>query len=219
VASSGLPVTYSISDPSVATVSGNVLTLLQPGTAVVTAVQAGNADYNAAGVVADTVVFQPASLITEHWNDVIFFDNSSGDYVQWQWYKNGLAVAGDTTPYYSETPYLNGQYYVIATNKDGQQIESCTLTITGGAAIAGGIKVSPNPAGRGAVVTVNCNYTVAALQGAVIQVADISGRIVQQITNVQPSMRVTMPSVNGVYIVNLVLAGGQRISTNVLIGE
>jgi hypothetical protein len=218
-ASSGLPVTYSVSDPSVATVSGNVLTLLQPGKAVVTAAQAGNVDYNAAAVVADTVLFQPASLITEHWNDVIFFDNSSGDYVQWQWFKNGLAVAGDTTPYYSETPSLNGQYYVIATNKDGQQVESCTLTITAGAAVAGGIKVSPNPAGKGAPVTVICNYTVTALQGAVIQIADIRGRIVQQITNVQPSTQVTMPSVNGIYIVSLVLTGGQRISTNVLIGE
>jgi len=219
VASSGLPVTYSVSDPSIATVSGNVLTLLQPGTAVVTAMQAGNADYSAAAVVADTVLFQPASLITEHWNDVIFFDNSSGEYVQWQWYKDGLAVAGDTTPYYSETPSLNGQYYVIATNKDGQQVQSCTLTITAGAAVAGGIKVSPNPAGKGVAVTVICNYTVTALQGAVMQIADIRGRIVQQITNVQPSTQVTMPSVNGIYIVSLVLAGGQRISTNVLIGE
>jgi hypothetical protein len=200
-------------------VSANVLTLLKPGTAVVTASQAGNANYNAATAVADTVLFQPASLITQHWNDVIFFDNSSGDYVQWQWYKNGVAVVGDTTPYYSETPSLNGQYYVIATNKDGQQVQSCTLTITAGAAITGGIKVSPNPASKGAVVTVVSNYVVTALQGAVLQIADITGRILQQITNVQPSMQVTMPSANGIYIVNLILANGQRVSTNVLIEE
>jgi MBG domain (YGX type) len=217
-ASSNLAVTYSVSDTSVATVSGNVLTLLKSGTAVVTAAQAGDADYNAATAVADTVLFESTSLIAQHWNDVIFFDNSSGDYVQWQWYKNGVAVAGDTTSYYSETPSLNGQYYVIATNKDGQQVQSCALTVTAGAAIAGGIKVSPNPASKGAVVTVVCNYTVTALQGAVVQIADISGRILQQITNVQPSMQVTMPSASGIYIVNLVLANGQRISTNVLIG-
>jgi len=218
-ASSDLAVTYSVSDTSVATVSGNVLTLLKPGTAVVTVAQAGNANYNAATAVTDTVLFQSTSLITQHWNDAIFFDNSNGDYVQWQWYKNGVAVVGDTAPYYSETPSLNGQYYVIATNKGGQQVQSCTLTITAGAAIAGGIKVSPNPAGKSAVVTVVCNYTVTALQGAVVQIADISGRILQQITNVQPSMQVIMPSANGIYIINLVLANGQRICTNVLIGE
>jgi hypothetical protein len=218
-ASSNMPVTYSVSDPSVAAVSGDVLTLLQPGTAVVTAVQAGNANYNAATAVTDTVIFQSTALITEHWNDVIFFDNSSGDYVGWQWYKNGVVVAGDTTPYYSETPSLNGQYYVMATNKDGQQVQSCTLTITPSAAVAGGIKVSPNPAGRGAAVTVICNYTGTTLQGAIVQISDISGRIVQQIKNVQPSMQVTMPSVSGIYIVSLILANGQRICTNVLIGE
>jgi hypothetical protein len=218
-ASSSLPVTYSVSDPAIATVSGNVLTLLKPGTAVVTATQSGNADYNAATAVTDTVLFQPASLITQHWNDVIFFDNSNGDYIQWQWYKNGAAVIGDTTAYYSETPSLNGQYYVIATNKDGQQVQSCTLTVSAGAAMAGGIKVSPNPAARGAAVTVVCNYAATALQGAVVQIADISGRILQQITTVQPAMQITMPSINGIYVVNLVLANGQRICTNVLIGE
>jgi hypothetical protein len=211
-------VTYSVSDTNVATVSGNVLTLLKPGAAVVTAAQAGDAGYNAATAVTDTVLFQSTSLITEHWNDVIFFDNSSGDYVQWQWYKNAVAVAGDTASYYSETPSLNGQYYVIATNKDGQQVQSCTLTVTAGAAMAGGITVSPNPARKGEVVTIVCNYSVTALQGAMIQIADINGRILQQVINVQPSMQVTMPSASGIYIVNLVLANGQRISTNVLIG-
>jgi hypothetical protein len=217
-ASSGLAVTYSVSDPSIATVSGNVLTLLKPGSAVVTAAQPGNADYDAATAVTDTVLFQSTSLITQHWNDVIFFDNSSGDYVQWQWFKNAVAVAGDTASYYSETPSLNGQYYVIATNKDGQQVQSCTLTVAAGAAMTGGITVSPNPARKGAVVTIVCNYTVTALQGAIVQIADLNGRVLQQVINVQPSMQVSMPSASGIYIVNLVLANGQRISTNVLIG-
>jgi hypothetical protein len=216
-ASSGLPVTYSVSDTTIATVSGDVLTLLQPGSTIVTATQAGDSNVTAAPTVTDTVFFQSASLITQHWNDVIFFDNSSDDYVQWQWYKNGDAVEGDTSAYYSESPSLNGQYYVIATNKDGQQVQSCTLTITPGAAIPGGIKVFPNPANTGASVTVISNYSNVALQGALLQVVDISGRVLQQLTNVQPSMKVTMPSGTGIYIVNLLLATGQKASTNVLV--
>jgi hypothetical protein len=214
-ASSELPVTYTVSDPSVASVSGNILTFLKPGAVAVTAAQSGNADYKAAPAITDTILFQSTSLITQHWNDAIFFDNSSGNYVQWQWYKNGDAVKGDTTPYYSETPSLNGQYYVIATNKDGQQVQSCTLSITPGAAIPGGIKVAPNPAAKGALATIVCNYSAAALQGALIQITDIKGRILQQITNVQPSTPVTMPNANGIYIVNLLLPNGQRIATNI----
>lgn len=216
-ASSELPVTYTVSDPSLATVSGNILTFLKPGAVAVTATQSGNADYKAAPAITDTILFQSTSLITQHWNDAIFFDNSGGNYVQWQWYKDGAAVAGDTTPYYSETPSLNGQYYVIATNKNGQQVQSCTLSIIPGAAIPGGIKVAPNPATRGALATIVCNYSAAALQGALIQITDINGRILQQITNVQPSTPVTMPNVNGIFIVNLLLPNGQRIATNVAI--
>ncbi len=125
-ASSGLPVSYSVADRNIATVSGNVLTLLLPGTTVVTAAQAGDANHAAAPSVTDTLFYQESSLITQHWGDAIFFDNSSGDYVAWQWYKNDSVVAGATSPYYSETPSLNGQYFVIATNKDGQQVQSCT---------------------------------------------------------------------------------------------
>jgi hypothetical protein len=47
-ASSGLPVTYTVSDPSLATVSGDQLTLLGTGNVTVTANQAGNSDYLAA---------------------------------------------------------------------------------------------------------------------------------------------------------------------------
>jgi hypothetical protein len=193
------------------------LTLLKPGTTIVTATQTGDSDYHAATAVTDTVNYASASLISQHWSDVIFFDNSSDDYVQWQWYKNGAAVKGDTSQYYSETPSLNGKYYVVATNREGQQVQSCILTINAGAPIPGGIKVSPNPVNGGSQATITCNYPVSALQGAVLQVVDLSGRVLQQVTNVQPTMQVTMPSAYGIYIVNLLLTTGQRASVNVLV--
>jgi hypothetical protein len=197
--------------------SGNVLTLLHPGTAIVTASQAGDANHTAAPAVTDTLFYQPASLISQHWNDAIFFDNSSGNFVQWQWYKDGGAIPGATNPYYSETPTLNGQYYVVATNKAGHEIQSCTVSITGSAALAGGIKVQPNPVKAGTKITVICNYPGPALQGAVLQLVDINGKVRQQLTAVQPSVQVTAPSETGIYIVNLLLQGGQKASTNVLV--
>jgi hypothetical protein len=201
----------------VATVSGNVLTLLKPGTTVVTATQAGDGNHSAAPAVTDTVHYQSASLIRQRWSDVLFFDNSSGNYVQWQWYKNDSAVAGATDPYYSETPSLNGKYYVVATNKDSQRVQSCILSIAPGAAVPGGIKVYPNPATAGTAVTVTSDYTGAALQGAVLQIIDLNGRVRQQLTNVQPSMPVTMPAETGTYIISLLLTSGQKASVNVLV--
>jgi len=145
------------------------------------------------------------------------FDNSSGNFVQWQWYKNGEEIAGATSPYYSETPALKGNYYVIATNAAGQQIQTCALTITGDTLVSTGIKVQPNPVSAGAVVTVTNSYTPSALQGAILQVIDLNGKVWQQITSVQPSMQVTMPSGHGIYIIRLLLTNGQMATTNALV--
>jgi hypothetical protein len=215
-ASSGLPVSYSISDPTIATISGSVLTLLRPGTAVVTATQGGNANYAPANPVTDSLFYQSTSLIRQHWDDVIFFDNSSGEYVQWQWYKNGDSIKGATNPYYSESP-LNGKYFVIATNRAGQELQTCTLSITPGSAVSGGIKVSPNPIHAGAAVTVISNYSVTALKGATLQVIDLNGKVWQKLSSVQPSQQVTMPSETGIFIINLQLADGQKATVNVLV--
>lgn len=55
-ASSGLPVSYSSSNPAIASISENLLTLLQVGTVVITASQAGNFQYNAATSVNESLV-------------------------------------------------------------------------------------------------------------------------------------------------------------------
>jgi Leucine-rich repeat (LRR) protein/sugar lactone lactonase YvrE len=48
IASSGLTINYSSSDPSIASVAGNMITVLAAGTTTITASQSGNASYNAA---------------------------------------------------------------------------------------------------------------------------------------------------------------------------
>ena len=214
---SGLPVSYSTADSGVATIAGDLLTLLQPATAVITATQPGDSNYFAAPAVTDTTVYLSQSFIRQHWADVIFFDNSSDKYVQWQWYKNNDAVPGAVYPYYSEPPALNGQYYVVATDTSGHTIRTCELTINSGGAVPWGIKVFPNPASPGSPVSIVCNYSAASLQGARMLIADMSGKIWQQVTNVQPSMQVAMPAIGGIYVINLLLSNGQKASVNVLV--
>lgn len=55
-ASSGLPVTYVSSNPAVATVSGNTVTIVGVGYTQITASQAGNANYNVANAFTQTLV-------------------------------------------------------------------------------------------------------------------------------------------------------------------
>jgi hypothetical protein len=59
--SAGLPVSYSSSDSSVATISGNVVTITGPGSTVITATQDGNANYKAAPTVNQTLVVSQAT--------------------------------------------------------------------------------------------------------------------------------------------------------------
>ncbi len=72
-ASSGLTVAYSSNNISVATVSGNLIHIVAPGTAVITASQPGNDDYNAApevnhtltvGKDDQTITFDPLQAVT-----------------------------------------------------------------------------------------------------------------------------------------------------------
>ncbi|WP_245569852.1 YDG domain-containing protein, partial [Flavobacterium soli] len=64
-ASSGLTVSYSSSDTNVATVSGNTVTIVENGTTTITAMQAGDSNWNAASNTTQTLtVNQKALTIT-----------------------------------------------------------------------------------------------------------------------------------------------------------
>jgi hypothetical protein len=60
-ASSGLPVTFSSATPSTCTVTGSTVTFVAAGTCIVNADQAGNANYNAAPQVQQTMTVGPGS--------------------------------------------------------------------------------------------------------------------------------------------------------------
>ena len=60
-ASSGLAVSYTSANAAVATVSSNILTIVGPGTSLITASQAGNATYAAAAPVAQTLTVNAAA--------------------------------------------------------------------------------------------------------------------------------------------------------------
>jgi YDG domain/Putative Ig domain/Putative metal-binding motif len=61
-ASSGLAITYTSSDETIATINGNIVTLLQPGTVNITALQEGNASYNPAPASTQSLVIGKKQL-------------------------------------------------------------------------------------------------------------------------------------------------------------
>jgi len=63
-ATSGLPVSYSVSNTAVATINDNVVTLLTSGTVDITATQGGNNEYNAAPEVVQKLIIKQPQTIT-----------------------------------------------------------------------------------------------------------------------------------------------------------
>ncbi len=61
---SGLPITYASSDPTVASISGNIVTILKPGTVTITASQTGDNSYNSAASVDQSLVINPPPVPT-----------------------------------------------------------------------------------------------------------------------------------------------------------
>lgn len=140
--SSNLPITYIVSNTGIAYVNGDILTPVAGGATTITATQPGDQNHEAATTMLKNFKYQLAGAIRQHWNDAIFFDNTAGNYVQWQWYRNGSPINGATMQYYNESAPLTGTFYVMATDKNGNIVQSCPV-VAAGAGLAAGIKVSP----------------------------------------------------------------------------
>ena len=114
-ASSGLPITYSVSTGSVCSVSGNVVSLLTAGTCTLTATQPGNTQYGAASQTVSFAVTLAAQTIT--------FAALSGQQVGATFTVNATASSGLAVALTSLTPSICSPTSAIA-------VGTCTIQAT-----------------------------------------------------------------------------------------
>jgi hypothetical protein len=213
---SGLPITYSTSDSRVADIKDTELIKNNSGTAHITAIQPGDQNYNPATAVIKIVNVSQINLIRQHWDDVLVFDNSSENFVAFQWYKNGAAITGATNQFYNENGALNGDYYAVATTKTGQKITSCPLELSG-QSFANKIKIFPNPVPVNSKFEVECSFDPTSLTGGTITVFDLTGKVLATYPTTGTTTQATAPSHAGIYIVSLNLAKGEQRTMNLLV--
>lgn len=213
---SGLPASYAIANPSIGTISDATLTISNSGSSTITATQNGDQNHNAATVLIKPIEISQSGLVVQHWTDVLFFDNKSNHFTTWQWYKNGKSVSGATRQYYSENQPLNGIYYVIATDTNGNQIKSCPIE-TIGSSFTKKLKIYPNPARPLNQFTLECDFSESQLNGAQITIFDITGKLVQTISNVKAQNQITAPAQSAIYVVVLSLKNNQKKTINLLV--
>jgi len=125
-ANSGLAVSYTSSNPAVATISGSTVTIVGAGTATITATQSGDANYNAAPAVAQTLTVNKAPA-TITFGLLTFTYDGNPKPVTVTTIPAGLAVAitydGSAT-----APTDVGNYTVVATVNDANYQGTATAT-------------------------------------------------------------------------------------------
>jgi len=213
---SGLPLSYSSDNTDVAEVNGNIVTLKKWGVANITITQSGDSNYTAATAVKRQLNYVSGSLVKQHWNDVLFFDNTSGNYTSLQWYKDNQPIPGATGQYYYAPALLNGVYYAIATDKDGNKVQTCPR-ICDGIVMQAGISVYPNPVKSGTKATVGNTHSDEELKGASLQIKSLTGNVWKQFTTVTKQMEIDMPATPGLYIIELTWDHNRRESVTVLV--
>jgi gliding motility-associated-like protein len=97
-ASSGLSVQYTSSDPSVASVNGSTVSILKAGTVIISALQVGNSNYNAAATIPQTLTISPATLtITTNNNTKVYGANLPSFGVSYSGFMNNDDASSLTT--------------------------------------------------------------------------------------------------------------------------
>ena len=199
-----------------ATIVNNELVFVNPGSATLTASQVGDNNYNAASSVVLPIVNSQPNLIRKQFEDVIFFDNSSNEFVSYTWYKNGVVVAGQTAQYFKETGALNGSYYAVATKKDGTVIRTCPLVLTSNGVVET-MNIAPNPVRSNSSYQLITNIEAAKIQNARVTVFNILGSLITDRVVSESTIEMVAPSVNGIYIVKLTLSNGKMFTKNLLV--
>ncbi|QJB31865.1 gliding motility-associated C-terminal domain-containing protein [Chitinophaga oryzae] len=151
-ASSGLPVSFSSNNTTVVAVSGSTATAGNAGTAVITASQAGNGNYEAAAPVMQTIVvtaYRPPVITAQ--GATVFCEGGSVTLQStaapaYEWYRNNIRIngAGSRTLTITES----GSYTVKAIYPNNAGVTSAATQVT----------VNPLPAGH---LQVNGNTTIS----------------------------------------------------------
>gem|GEM_PF-121524 len=162
------------------------------------------------------VALSPSNILVFEWNDVPTVNcnpatNGGHEFISFQWYRNGVIVAGATKPYILAEP--GAAYDCEILTSDGKKFHLCDYTASSSGIV---LSVYPNPALAGGNVTVRLNNTI---QGAVINIFDLNGNLVKG--NIPMSGSDTTITINGItpgmYIIQLVSPDGVKRTTNVVI--
>ena len=156
------------------------------------------------------------NLMEIRWDDVVIINlnaNPRYNIVGFQWYKNNVLIPGAIYKNYQEIGGLNGYYSVELTVIDTQTGETLTfITCPRLFNTVSGMKVYPVPANVEQVVTIELDMTAEELNGAVLDIFDATGKLINHITDLKPVTRVAGFKAQGTYF-GRIITGTNEIKT------
>ena len=157
-------------------------------------------------------VYYPSSVMEQRWDDVICVltnrYNGGYDFVEYQWYKNGEALVGETGYYLNQPLEVGAEYSVLLTEEDGVPLMSCPLVV---ASKESEISVSPT------LIKERQPVRCYVLEDANVCVYDALGRMVLNTNIEQGETYLTMPAIQGVYLMKVVLQDKKERNVKIII--
>ena len=158
-----------------------------------------------------------SDYIIPKFDDVLLCDNSSNTFTAYQWYKDGVAIAGATEQFYNDH-ILDGSYSLKLTTTDGMTVYSCDKVLT--ASKAKKVNAYPSPLKVSEICTVKMiGFSIEDLEGASLSVYTTQGICVYHSTKVENVNLISLPPMAGMYLGSVVTEKGQRTQFKIIVVE
>ena len=150
-----------------------------------------------------TLLF-PSSVLEQGWMDAIFVlthnYNGGYDFTDFQWYKKGQKLVGETGPYLYQPLEVGAEYSAMLTEQSGLQLMTCPIIIEEHTDIS----LYPT------VVTRKEMIRVSVTQNARLTMYSLMGEKVSAYTLLHGDTQIEAPGTQGIYLAEVVLESGTR---------
>ncbi|MDL2239448.1 T9SS type A sorting domain-containing protein, partial [Bacteroidales bacterium OttesenSCG-928-L14] len=149
------------------------------------------------------------------WNNILFVDNSSEQYVQYQWYKNGVAITMDgKSQYLRIATNEDAEYQVRTYYADGSSLLSCPILISADGYVASTL-VYPNPVNQNERVTITIDNHDDNIH--TIEIVDVAGRTVFVTKTEERELKIPVNMAKGSYIVKITSSSGKSFNNKLIV--
>ena len=157
-----------------------------------------------------TLLF-PHTVLEQGWMDAIFVlthDYNGGyDFTDFQWYKNGQMLVGETGPYLYQPLEVGAEYSAMLTELSGLQLMTCPLIVEEHTEIG----VYPTVVPRNNVIHVNVS------QDAILTIYTPTGNRFCTYSILSGDTQIKAPGTQGIYLAEIVLESGQRKVVKIMV--